>query len=606
MIRRIFSTIVLLFMMSAGAIGQGGIVGVYTDLGARGGQGTGFLTSPSGEVITAYHVIHGARRIDIVWRGFQERDVVIAKILPDADLAILRLERVPAGLKPLPIPQKVGHWTPGQTVQVIGYARGIPDQRFDGTVTQEGTWTSEQIRDDAGRRLFAREGLQLIPLDLTIYSGLSGSPILRGGEVIGVLSGSLSSGRGIAWGMPLSYLSSMQTIERRASGMDKWPPFAMTKDWATLRSAFRIDNERARLLDEYFAAVDDLVRSYDDLQIEAEAAQGAIFAALRVQGAEISDAEIDLLVPKIVTAGQGFFHSSQVEARIHNALGKMLGQVDDVYTGLPRTVLNLKNAKDIAQKKEQIKRHRVAQSDYDNLMLPACAESLRLLRQLASIDPQKDRSNWKAVFLQAVSGYRGCLDAWLGLSGIRARNETIQMYRDIGELFQIMLYHAQELDLTSEPQRYTAKGYSVVLPSGWIPLTAELATYFRPGSLKSKPGAELSFIRTGFFNDKRDYFDTIALTSYASPGAVTDEVLQATKASTQNRPGFRDVSVERATFGQNAGILIRSTFGPELQPRRMLVSLIGGRVLMVEVDCYLGPLTSSNECQSVVNSLRFE
>jgi S1-C subfamily serine protease len=207
--------------VSASASPDSGVVAVYAQLGGRWGQGSGFLVSPSGEVITAYHVIYGAQRIDVSWRGVLFKDVLIVRIRPDRDLAVLRIVNPPrpANMQPLRLAEQGSSWSAGQSVHVLGHARGLPLQRYDGTVTQEGVLLSEQLRNDQGEKLFREDGIRLVPADVTIYSGLSGGPILLGNEVIGVLSGSLSVGRGISWGIPVEYLRSMQEIGRRAGEM---------------------------------------------------------------------------------------------------------------------------------------------------------------------------------------------------------------------------------------------------------------------------------------------------------------------------------------------------------------------------------------------------
>jgi Trypsin-like peptidase domain len=249
-------------LSDASAADLSGVVGIYTSQGVQGGQGSGFLISSQGEILTAFHVIHGAQRIDVQWRGMLFSDVVVAKILPEFDLAILRIDHVPPGLTPLRLASGVS-WRQGQPVRVVGYARGIPNQQFDGTITQQGEWKSEQIRDDQGRKLFRRDGIRLVPLDLTIYNGLSGGPVFSGDEVIGVVSGSLSTGRGIAWAIPVDYARQARLLGLRARQILPWPEFAMTRDWANVRSSFRLDNTAGTLLKEYFATLDEIPHVVD-------------------------------------------------------------------------------------------------------------------------------------------------------------------------------------------------------------------------------------------------------------------------------------------------------------------------------------------------------
>ena len=87
-------------------------------------QGSGFLFDEQGDIVTNSHVVHGADEVDIV---FSDGSTQAGKILGEdlhSDLAVVRVNQVPADAKPIPAGD-MNQVAVGQTVVAIGNPFGL-------------------------------------------------------------------------------------------------------------------------------------------------------------------------------------------------------------------------------------------------------------------------------------------------------------------------------------------------------------------------------------------------------------------------------------------------------------------------------------------------
>ena len=220
------------------------VVTLYTKNGQeRSGQGTGFLIGPNGLIATAYHVVKGATEIEVFTnRGKRAKSIELVAVDPAHDLALLRAKR----LRKLPrlelSPEAV---EPSDEVRVVGSPRGLPNQiLFGRPSSQSGVVSSLQIRSSSGRRLFA-EQIEVVPLDVTVYNGMSGAPVLSENDhVVGVLSGSFSEGGGVAWAIPTRHLIALTKFRpdgRRVDRVEVWPALTLMRaNWISLKRSYDI------------------------------------------------------------------------------------------------------------------------------------------------------------------------------------------------------------------------------------------------------------------------------------------------------------------------------------------------------------------------------
>ncbi len=143
------------------------------------GSGSGFVWDSQGHIVTNYHVISGAQKVEV---SFSDDFTVAATVVgsdPVNDLAVLRVESMPPDITPLEIGESA-RLKVGQTAIVLGNPFG----RFDRTMTVGVI--------SALNRTIQTENTVLrgvIQTDAAINRGNSGGPLLDlQGRVIGVNS----------------------------------------------------------------------------------------------------------------------------------------------------------------------------------------------------------------------------------------------------------------------------------------------------------------------------------------------------------------------------------------------------------------------------------
>jgi len=151
---------------------------------SSGGLGSGFLISADGLIVTAAHVVQVADEVSV---RFVTGDVVTAKIVasdPSADVALIKAERVPAGIEPVILGDSDSAKV-GDQVFVIGAPFGIAHSLTAGHVSARRTPS----------QLFGGfEQVEILQTDTAINQGNSGGPMFNmRGEAIGIVSHILSS-----------------------------------------------------------------------------------------------------------------------------------------------------------------------------------------------------------------------------------------------------------------------------------------------------------------------------------------------------------------------------------------------------------------------------
>lgn len=142
------------------------------------GSGSGFIWGNDGHIVTNYHVIEGASRFKVQLSSQQEAiEAELVGVAPSKDLAVIKLKKMPAGLKPLPVGGSENLLV-GQSVFAIGNPFGL-----DYTLTTG-------IISALGREIQGTDGTPIkdvIQTDAAINPGNSGGPLLNSsGRLIGV------------------------------------------------------------------------------------------------------------------------------------------------------------------------------------------------------------------------------------------------------------------------------------------------------------------------------------------------------------------------------------------------------------------------------------
>ena len=143
---------------------------------AGSGHGSGFFISEDGHMLTNAHVVGNASRVRVVTSGKEEKLVAeVLRVDRRRDVALLKLEEIPAGLSIRTLPVRFDKPEVGEDVYLVG----APEMtRLQDTVTSG--IISAHRRD--------REMKQdLIQADVDAHGGNSGGPLLDDfGNVIGL------------------------------------------------------------------------------------------------------------------------------------------------------------------------------------------------------------------------------------------------------------------------------------------------------------------------------------------------------------------------------------------------------------------------------------
>jgi S1-C subfamily serine protease len=193
---------------------------IYTEQNTQtipASQGSGFVFDGDGHIVTNAHVVHGATDVEVTFADGTGRLAEIVGEDLNSDLAVVKVESLPEGVRSLPL-GNMGELAVGQTVVAIGNPFGL-----------EGTLTRGVI-SSLGRTIPALTVFsipQSIQTDAAINPGNSGGPLLNmRGEVIGVnaqieTDGLTRSNLGVGFAIPVSIVREV-VPDLIQSGEHKW------------------------------------------------------------------------------------------------------------------------------------------------------------------------------------------------------------------------------------------------------------------------------------------------------------------------------------------------------------------------------------------------
>jgi 2-alkenal reductase len=173
----------------------------------RQGAGSGFVWDQEGRIVTNYHVVQNAEKVEV---SFYDESTVLAEVIgadPDSDLAVLQVDLPPDRLHPVMVGDSDAAFV-GQRAIAIGNPFG-----------QEWTLTTGVV-SALGRTLPSGVSQfsipEMIQTDAAINPGNSGGPLLDSdGQVIGVnvmiLSGSQASA-GVGFAIPVNIVKQVVPV----------------------------------------------------------------------------------------------------------------------------------------------------------------------------------------------------------------------------------------------------------------------------------------------------------------------------------------------------------------------------------------------------------
>jgi len=162
------------------------------------GTGSGFIWDKQGRIVTNYHVISDASRLEVTLADHSTWKAVLVGAAPDRDLAVVQINAPAGKLRPIAIGESKDLLV-GQKVFAIGNPFGLDQTLTTGIVSALG----REITAATGRVIH-----DVIQTDAAINPGNSGGPLLdSAGRLIGVNTAIYSpsgANSGIGFAVPSS------------------------------------------------------------------------------------------------------------------------------------------------------------------------------------------------------------------------------------------------------------------------------------------------------------------------------------------------------------------------------------------------------------------
>lgn len=172
----------------------------------QGGQGSGFLVDTEGHILTNYHVVQDATRIQVILADGRTLEAQVAGTSPADDIALLKVDpQAVEGIAPLPMGDSSAA-KPGQMAIAMGSPFGLKSSITVGVVSG-----INRVRTG----ILSRPITGMLQTDASINPGNSGGPLLNSlGEVIGIntaIETSPDGATGIGFAVPINTAKDLMT-----------------------------------------------------------------------------------------------------------------------------------------------------------------------------------------------------------------------------------------------------------------------------------------------------------------------------------------------------------------------------------------------------------
>jgi serine protease Do len=204
------------------------------------GEGSGFIISQAGDILTNNHVVEDAEQIKVKLANGMEYDAKVVGRDPKTDLALVKIDGA-TDLHPLSMGSsedlKVGSW-----VVAIGSPFGLEQTVTQGIVSGKGRVIGSGPYDD------------FIQTDASINPGNSGGPLINmQGDVIGINTAIYPSGQGIGFAIPIDMAKAIvPQLEQKGSVTRGWLGVGIQEITPALEKSFGLKDKTGVLVSDVF------------------------------------------------------------------------------------------------------------------------------------------------------------------------------------------------------------------------------------------------------------------------------------------------------------------------------------------------------------------
>jgi S1-C subfamily serine protease len=165
---------------------------------ATEGSGSGAIIDRTGLILTNFHVVEAAQRLEVTLHDGQQFEGTLVGADPPNDLAVIRIDAPPDLLEPIELAEGSRMFV-GQTVYAIGSPFGL-----DHTLTVGVISSLNRSIPGRSRRLLRN----MIQIDAALNRGNSGGPLLNtSGKLVGIntaIASSSGEDSGVGFAIPVS------------------------------------------------------------------------------------------------------------------------------------------------------------------------------------------------------------------------------------------------------------------------------------------------------------------------------------------------------------------------------------------------------------------
>ena len=243
--------------------------------------GTGFFVTPDGRILSCYHLVRGARQLQVISRQGVYSQISVEKVSPQYDLVLLRVGNIELPTPYLRVRADIPPEASKSRLTILGFLGGL--QHGDGMVAQptrdHPISLKELTGSDAG--LFNKGDPGVFALQTQFREVFNGAPVvLPSGDVVGILAASVSGGQTFVWAIPSQYFDTKTMVPFQDElEMATWPTFKLTDfNESSSRKQILAATPLLEALAAYGDSIERADKAYRQISSSAQRARRALEA----------------------------------------------------------------------------------------------------------------------------------------------------------------------------------------------------------------------------------------------------------------------------------------------------------------------------------------